>query len=265
MEDLFKVGTSAAGRRPKAVIAISDKTGEVRSGQTTLSEEYRHYLIKFDEKDDFPRTRVEMAYYLMAIDAGIQMMPSRPLEIDGSFNFLTERYDRVNGEKIHTQTLFAMTGGSKAYEGLFEVARKLSVDDKQKQELFRRMVFNVMTCNVDDHDKNFSFMMDRDGVWKISPAYDLTFCIDNKNTLTGDLHAMSVNGKNRQITNDDLLEFASMNDIAQAQRVLDNVLDVVKEFRSYAAKTGVPKKWVDEIELTIKERKALGRGLTRKK
>lgn len=248
MEDLFRVGTSAGGRRPKAVIAISDKTGEVRSGQASLPQEYRHYIIKFDEKSDFPRTRVEMAYYLMAVDAGIEMMPCRLMEIEGSTNFMTERYDRKNGEKLHTQSLLALTKGSDSYESLFSTARTLMIPYEEVSQLFRRAVFNVLACNVDDHDKNFSFMMGRDGKWHSTPAYDLVYSIDENNSLTGDWHEMRINGKRKDITEDDLLLLAEDNDIKNGEKIISEVKEAIQNFDEYAAKASVGEKWTSRIK-----------------
>jgi len=257
MEDLFRVGTSAGGRRPKAVIAINDKTGEVRSGQADLPSEYRHYLIKFDEQTDFPRTKVEMAYCLMAHDAGIEMMPSKLFEIESSVNFITERYDRPNGEKLHTQSLLALSGGSDSYETLFSTARSLRIPYDEISMLFRRSVFNVLACNVDDHDKNFSFMMGKDGKWHSTPAYDLVYSIEDSNHLTGDWHNMRINGKKRDINRNDLLNLAEENDIRNPEKIISEVSDVVSNFYEYAQKTNVGDKWTKLINDHIIAAKSL--------
>lgn len=157
MEDLYKVGTSAGGQRPKAIIGMDEDTGIIRSGQADLPPNFNHYILKFDtsKRDELPVTKVEMAYYLMAKDAGINMMPSKLVEIEGRQNFLTQRFDRHNGKKIHTQTLAAMSSFADAYEDLFVVGRKLNLSADEQSQQYRRMVFNVIAENVDDHTKTF--------------------------------------------------------------------------------------------------------------
>ena len=150
MENLYKVGTSAGGQRPKAIIGMDEATGIIRSGQADLPANFKHYILKFDtsRKNELPFTRVEMAYYLMARDAGINMMPSRLVEIEGTQNFLTQRFDRVEGKKIYTQTLAAMSSLADAYEDLFVVGRKLNLSAEEQSQQYRRMVFNVLAENV---------------------------------------------------------------------------------------------------------------------
>lgn len=175
IEDLYKVGTSAGGQRPKAIIAIDETTGVIRSGQADLPQSFKHYILKFDtgKPDDFPFTKIEMAYYMMARDCGIDMMPSRLVEIEGTQNFLTQRFDRVDGIRIHTQTMAAMSSFADTYEDLFVIGRKINLTAEEQTQQYRRMVFNILAGNVDDHTKNFSFLMYPNGEWHISPAYDL--------------------------------------------------------------------------------------------
>lgn len=131
----------------------------------------------------------------MAKEAGITMMPSRLIQIEGKHHFLTERYDRINGEKIHTQTLAAMNPDATSYEDLFEVCRKLNIPASEQSELYRRTVFNIMGGNVDDHIKNFSFLMERNGTWHITPAYDMTFTTNLDGAAYENAHSMSIAGK----------------------------------------------------------------------
>ncbi len=252
MEDLYKVGTSAGGQRPKAIIAIDETTGTVRSGQADLPPNFTHYILKFDTggPKDFPFTKVEMACYLMAKDAGITMMPSRLVEIDGTQNFLTQRFDRVDGQKLHTQTLAALSSLADTYEDLFVVGRKLHLSATEQAQQYRRMVFNVLAMNVDDHTKNFSFIMDRQGTWKLSPAYDMIFSAD-PDTHFFRHHELSILGKRSGITRADLLLFAQRQDIKNASGIIDEVAEVVANFRVYAESVGVSDYWIKKIENVV--------------
>ena len=248
MQSLYEVGTSAGGQHPKAIIAINETTHEIRSGQVPLPEGYTYYILKFAEGDDFPFTQMEMTYHWMAKEAGITMMPSRLLRIDGRIHFLTARYDRAGGRKIHTQTLAAMNPGADSYEDMFEVCRKLGIPANEQSELFRRMVFNVMGGNVDDHVKNFSFMMEPDGVWHITPAYDVTFTTNLDGTAFENAHSMSILGKFEDITEEDLKLFARQNGIKNAGRIIDEVCTAISHFYTYASECQVDDYWKDRIE-----------------
>ena len=248
LQSLYEVGTSAGGQHPKAIIAINETTHEIRSGQVLLPEGYTYYILKFAEGDDFPFTQLEMAYYGMAKEAGITMMPSRLLRIDGRSHFLTARYDRAGGRKIHIQTLAAMNPDADTYEDMFEVCRKLGIPANEQSELFRRMVFNVMGGNVDDHVKNFSFMMEPDGVWHITPAYDVTFTTNLDGTVLENAHSMSIQGKFEDITEEDLKLFARQNGIKNAGRIIDEVCAAVSHFYTYASECQIDDYWKDRIE-----------------
>ena len=247
LEGLYKIGTSAGGMRPKAIIAINEKTGDIRSGQADLPENYTHFIIKFNEGKGFPFTLAEKAYYDMAINAGINMMPSRLIEIDGCHHFLTQRFDRENGKKIHIQTLAAMNPLADSYEDLFAVCRQLRLPANEIAEQYRRMVFNVLAGNVDDHTKNFSFMMREDGIWHITPAYDLTFTIDVNAPTYVNRHSLTICGKNDAITSNDLLHFAKMNDIKEADNIISDVTNAIGHFAEYAQESGIDNKWIVEI------------------
>lgn len=254
MEDLYKVGTSAGGQRPKAIIGMDEDTGIIRSGQADLPPNFNHYILKFDtsKRDELPITKVEMAYYLMAKDAGINMMPSKLVEIEGRQNFLTQRFDRHNGKKIHTQTLAAMSSFADAYEDLFVVGRKLNLSADEQSQQYRRMVFNVIAENVDDHTKNFSFIMLPNGEWHISPAYDILFSADPDSHFYRN-HELTILGKRKNITKQDLLLFAQRQDIKNAASIIDEVTEVVMNFKTYAEKVEIDDYWIKKIMRVIEE------------
>lgn len=254
MEDLYKVGTSAGGQRPKAIIAIDDEMGIIRSGQAELPANFKFYILKFDtsKPGEFPFTKVEMAYYLMAKDADIEMMPSKLVEIDGTQNFLTQRFDRENGMKLHTQTLAAMSSMADSYEDLFVVGRKIDLTAEEHIQQYRRMVFNILASNVDDHTKNFSFIMHPDGRWTVSPAYDMIFSVDPDTRFFRN-HELSVMGKRNKITKKDLLLFAQKQGIKNATSIIDQIAEVVMNFKTYAEKVNITERWADKIEGVLKE------------
>lgn len=252
LEDLYRVGTSAGGKRAKAVIAIN-REGVIRSGQAELSPDYTHYILKFNDDKSFPFSEVEYAYYKMACVAGINMMPSSLMTIEGKQHFLTERFDRRNNEKVHVLTLAAMDPDADSYEDLFSVCRRLRLPDTQQKEMFRRMVFNVLGGNVDDHSKNFSFMMDKQGKWSIAPAYDMLFTIDLDGPRYVNRHSLSVGVKTDGITVDDLRAFASENDIGQADVIIKEVLASLREWTAFASEAGVPERWIKSIAARLQE------------
>ena len=254
MEDLYKVGTSAGGQRPKAIIGMDEETGIIRSGQADLPPNFNQYILKFDtsKRDELPTTKVEMAYYLMAKDAGINMMPSKLVEIEGTKNFMTQRFDRQNGKKIHTQTLAAMSSFADAYEDLFVVGRKLNLSADEQSQQYRRMVFNVIAENVDDHTKNFSFIMLPNGEWHISPAYDIVFSADPDSHFYRN-HELTILGKRKNITKQDLLLFAQRKDIKNAASIIDEVTEVVMNFKAYAEKVEIDDYWIKKIMRVIEE------------
>lgn len=177
LESLYEVETSARGQHTKAVIARHNKTGGIRSRQIMFPDDYTYYLLKFAEKDYYPFTMVEYVYSKMAEKVDIAMMPCELIEIGGDHHFLTERYNRKNGKKIHTQSLAAMNSDVNSYEDLMLVWEDLNLSYKEKT--YRRMIFNIFATNVYAHIKNFSFMLEEGGDWHITPAYDLTFSCFN--------------------------------------------------------------------------------------
>lgn len=252
MQSLYAVGTSAGGQHPKALIAIHRQTGEVRSGQVDWGADYDYYILKFAEQSKFPTVQVEYAYYLMAQAIGIEMMPSRLIELDGRVHFLTQRFDRRNGQRIHTQTLAAMYDVAESYEDLLMVARQLGVSQEEQDQLFLRIVLNILGGNVDDHSKNFSFLLPKGGQWHISPAYDVTFTIDLDGAFYNNQHELSLLRKTVEIYEVHLLEFAENNSIKQAEDMIDRVTDVLQNWLDYAQQAGVPEPWAMRIDQCLR-------------
>lgn len=228
--DLIKIGTSAGGKHPKAVIAYNSQSHEIRSGQTTIPKGFKHYILKFDEEAKFPYTQIEYIYSRLAKKAGITMMPCSLLKSQGKFHFMTERFDRINNQKIHMQTMAAMNPLGTSYEDIFRTMRLLNLPAPQLTELYRRLVFNVIGGNIDDHNKNFTFTMTPEGSWQLSPAYDLTFTIDLSGLSYMNRHEMSINGKYSTITYEDLEKVAKENDIKNYRNIIGQVQDAVFGF-----------------------------------
>ena len=194
MQSLLTVGTSAGGRQPKAIIAINRNSGEIRSGQIAGLEDYDYYLLKFGNTE-YSSAELEMTYYELARKAGIDMMPSRLYSVNGNSHFMTMRFDRRNGKKVFTQTLAALCPDADSYEKLLAVCRRLHLPESDCQEVFRRMVFNILANNTDDHNKNFSFIMSEDGTWQLAPAYDLTYVLDLGGNLPNESHCLFMRAK----------------------------------------------------------------------
>ncbi len=261
--DILKVGTSAGGARAKAVIAYNEKTGEVRSGQSNAPNGFSHWLLKFDGVSDYQLGntagygRVEMAYHLMAKDCEIEMMECRLLEENDRAHFMTKRFDRTaDNEKLHMQTFCAMMHydfeeiNAYSYEQLFQTMRVLRLTYPQAEQLYRRMVFNVIARNCDDHTKNFSFLMNKQGEWRLSPAYDVCHAYRPDSAWVSQ-HALSVNGKRQNITRNDLLEVAKQMNIKKADSIVNQVTEVVSRWPVYAKQTGVEKKLASAIGMTL--------------
>lgn len=248
LESLYEVGTSAGGQHTKAIIARNNHTGEIRSGQIMLPPEYTYYLLKFAEKDYKQLPIIEYVYSKMAAMAGIHMMPCELVDIGGKKHFLTQRYDRRNGEKVHTQSLAAMNPCANSYEDLMQVCENLQLTYSEREETFRRMVFNVLATNVDAHVKNFSFMMDEKKQWHITPAYDLTFSCLNPGNGFDPAHALRIGGKVMDIRRKDLLSFALRFSIKDASTIIQQVADAVMQFRTLAINNGIELQWIDKIE-----------------
>ncbi len=257
IESLFRVGTSAGGRRPKAVVNVNLERGDCYSGQVAAPQPgYTPMIVKFDEHTDVPSTRIEYSYYLMARTAGVPMMPCRLLSGEGGTHFLTERFDRSGDEKIHVQTFAAVMPGADSYEELFDAACRIGVSQQELQSLFRMLVMNVVGGNVDDHNKNFSFLMRRDGVWHTSPCYDYTFSVDPDAPAYVNRHSLSVGGKVEGIRRSDLVAAAERYGIRGADAYVERACGVARDYRSYAQLAGVPERWTRIIEEEIAVRTA---------
>ncbi|MFP8488537.1 type II toxin-antitoxin system HipA family toxin [Gracilimonas sp. Q87] len=263
IRQILRIGTSAGGARPKAVITYNEKTREVRSGQTKAPEGFDHWLIKLDGVSDVQlgKTqgygRVEMAYYLMGKDCGIEMMPSRLLEENGRAHFMTKRFDREGAEtKHHIQTLCAIKHFdfndvlSFSYEQLFQTMRELRLTYPEAEQMFRRMVFNVAARNCDDHTKNFSFRLKEGGKWELAPAYDLCHAYRPGSEWVSQ-HSLSINGKRKEITREDLLTVAKSMNIKKAGVIIDQVNEVVMNWDQYANEAGVDSNLREVIEETL--------------
>ncbi len=263
LQAILKIGTSAGGARAKALIAFNKQTGEIRSGQASVPKGFDHYLIKFDgiEDDQFGTSRgygrVEMAYYRMAIDAGIDMMESELLEESGRAHFMTKRFDRVHGKgKIHVQSFCAMRHYDfmeieiYSYEDLFETMRLLVLPYPQAEQLFRRMTFNVIARNCDDHTKNFAFTMDKSGEWALSPAFDVCHAYRPSSTWVSQ-HCLSVNGKRKNIERSDLLTVAKKMNIKGANEIIDQIDQVIGDWKKYADQQKVEAKLYEAIQSTF--------------
>ena len=252
MQSLLTVGTSAGGRQPKAIIAINRESGEIRSGQIAGLEGFDYYILKFGNSE-FCSAELEVTYYKLAILAGINMMPSELYPVDGDKHFITKRFDRVGKKKIHTQTLAAICPDAESYEQLISVCRKLHLPEADCQEVFRRMVFNVLANNTDDHNKNFSFVMNENGSWRLSPAYDITYIVDRGGYLPNKEHCLYIRAKLHDITRSDVIEFARDNGIRRPDAIIRDVVSSLKQFRTIAADNGVSESWIGRVESTIVE------------
>lgn len=257
--EIVRLGTSAGGQRAKAIIAYNPQTGEVRSGQIEAPEGFDYYLIKLDgvtTEAGFRETqnfgRLEYSFYRLVKECGIEMSDCSLIEENGRAHFLTKRFDRKNGEKIHMQTLCGISHydyrnpRSYSYEQAFNVMRALRLPYSQAQEMYRRMVFNVVIRNQDDHTKNISFLMDRQGKWRLSPAYDMGFAYNPKGGWTAQ-HQMSINGKFDGITRQDLLEFARRNNIKEAAEIIDRIAEESSRWPRLAKECEVPQPMIDAI------------------
>ena len=263
--DILKIGTSAGGARAKALISYNPVTEEVYSGQGDVKPGHEHWLIKFDGVHDaqFGTSsgygRVEMAYYLMATEAGIDMMECRILEENGRAHFMTKRFDRDPTEgKIHMQSFCGLTHydfnevGLNSYEQLFETMRILRLSYPEAEQMFRRMVLNVLARNCDDHTKNFAFLMDKNGKWKLAPAYDVCHAFRPDSPWVSQ-QSLSVNGKRRGIGLDDLLSVGQQMNIKRAKPIVEQVKNVVKKWPEFAEKTLVEPILRDAILSTFPE------------
>ena len=264
---LVQVGSSAGGARAKALIAWNESTNEVRSGQLELGEGYDYWLMKFDNvakngdyglEDKKEYTLIEYAYYLMARSCGITMNECRIYESEGDHHFMTKRFDRENGKKLHMQSLGALAHISYQEPGIcgYELAasymQRIGITYKEIEQFYRRMVFNCLAVNQDDHVKNISFIMDRNGKWRLSPAYDITFSYNPTNKWLR-AHQMSVNGKADDIQLSDLLESGKNMGIKErsCKKIIDEVKNSVENFAMYAEEAKLSEKVISRIKSVI--------------
>lgn len=253
LRQLIAVGTSAGGARAKALVALNPETGELRSGQVPADPGFEHWLLKLDgigPDSDLGTSghygRIEYAYHLMAVDAGVEMTECLLLEEGERAHFVTRRFDRAgDGAKIHAQTLCAIAEldfnliGAHDYAQLFLTAGRLGLGSAARAEVFRRMVFNVVAANCDDHTKNFSFILPEDGQWTLAPAYDVTHAYSPNSRWTRQ-HLMAVNSKTAAIAREDILEVADRFEVPSPRQIIDQVLEATRRWSQYAERAGLP-------------------------
>ncbi len=259
LKQILSVGTSAGGARAKATIAWNPTTNEIRAGQFEVEPGFEHWLLKFDGigKDSElgePQGygRIEYAYYLMAVQAGVEMSPCRLLEESGRAHFMTRRFDRDGNNKIHAQTLCGLAHldykakGVHDYSQYLGTIRQLQLGDVAMDQAFRRIVFNVMASNCDDHTKNLSFLLRNGQNWELAPAYDVIYAYNPTGEWTYQ-HLMSVNGKFKDIRRDDLMVLADRFEIGSANKILAQVGEAVAAWPKFAKQAGVSADAINRI------------------
>lgn len=271
MMSLLSVGMSAGGARPKAVLAFNKNFTQVRSGQTDTPSGFTHYLMKFDGVSEHNKNQetfgdplgygaMEYVYHLMAKECGIDMMPCHLLDEGDRRHFITQRFDRNGNDKIHVQTLNALEHvsykqiGSYSYAELFGTARKLNLSPDDAMQLFKRMVFNVIARNHDDHAKNFGFMLDENNHWQLAPAYDLAYSY-KPNSHWVSKHWMTLNGKQDNFTREDFYSFQKLSPIFSKRKIntmLDQTIEAVSNWQHLANENGVPKSLITEINQNLR-------------
>jgi serine/threonine-protein kinase HipA len=263
LKEILRVGTSAGGARAKALIALNPDTSEVRSGQLEVDPGFEHWILKFDGVEDKTRDlgaskgygAIEWVYSRMATEAGIEMTECRLLEENGRRHFMTRRFDRTpGGDKLHMQSLAGLAHldyrqpGANSYEQAFQVIRRLELPRSAVEQQFLRMAFNVIARNQDDHVKNIAFLMDRDGRWSLSPAFDIVYAYNPQGRWTSE-HQMSINGKRDRFTLEDLRSVAELASIkrATAGDLIGRVIDAVKDWPTLATEAGIPEERIARI------------------
>lgn len=272
MLSLLSVGMSAGGARPKAVLAFNDDFTQVRSGQAVVPDGFTHYLMKFDGVSESNKNQetfgdplgfgtMEYVYHLMAIDCGISMMPCRLLPEGERRHFITQRFDRTGNEKTHVQTLNGLAHidykkpGSFSYAELFNVLRQLRLPAVDAEQLLRRMVFNIVARNHDDHSKNFGFIL-QGNTWRLAPAYDLAYSYRPGSSWVNS-HWMSLNGKRDDFTREDFYSLEKMSPLftrSRIDRTINETVEKVASWRKLATINGVPKTLVEEVEQNLRLR-----------
>ncbi len=250
MKEILEIGTSAGGARPKAIIAYNQETNEIRSGQGNAPKGFEHWLLKLDGVsggqfgESYGWGRVEYAYYLMAKDCNIEISECELLEENGRTHFMTKRFDRDGNVRHHIQSLCGlqhydfndMHGYS--YEQLFQTMRLLRLTYPEAEQMFRRMVFNVLATNYDDHTKNFSFILKKDEKWRLAPAYDLCFSFDPYNHWVSK-QTLSINGKRLGVRKEDLITIAKDNNIKKGRDTIEDINSIIKSWNKYAEQANV--------------------------
>lgn len=267
LQDILRVGTSAGGARAKAIIAWNQKTNEVRSGQVKAGQGFSYWLLKFDGvsgnrdkelEDPAGYGLIEHAYYHMAKKAGIDMAESRLLKENGRSHFMTRRFDRTDsGQKIHMQSFCAIEhfdfkkAGAHSYEQALRTIRKLGMPMTTIEEQFRRMAFNIIGRNQDDHVKNIAFLMDKSGNWSLSPAFDMTYSYNPQGDWTSQ-HQMSLNGNRDDFTIEDFKACAKNASMkrGRAEEIVQQVQEAVLQWKRFAGESGVPPEVADGIAKT---------------
>jgi len=259
LQQIIQVGTSAGGMRPKAVIAVNPTTGKILSGYANTPKTYEHWILKFDGIQDtilgMPQGYgiIEYVYHLMALKAGIHMNPCKLLHEGGRAHFMTQRFDRVSGERIHMQTLTGIAHydfnaiGSTSYEQLFQVMRKLHLGHDEIVQMYRRMIFNVVGRNQDDHTKNTAFLLPKKESWKLSPAYDITYSYNPQVGRNTNQHQMSINGKRVNITRDDCLVLAKQLRIKKPELIINEVVSALSQWPQLAKTYGLDTDKISKI------------------
>lgn len=264
---LLKLGTSAGGERAKAIIAWNKDTNEIRSGQIMAGDEFEYWIIKLDgidensdkeKNDEAGYGKIEYAYYLMAKSCDIKIMDCRLYEENGRSHFMTKRFDRINGgEKLHMQTLAALTHTDYNYPGIYSyeeagrMIKLLTNDQSQVEELYKRMIFNALAMNQDDHVKNISFLMNKELNWRLSPAYDIGFAYNPEGDYTSK-HQMTINGKQTYFTKDDFTECGKNMGITKgkANKIIESVSESTRNWNKYAEAAGVTEHKMEIIKRT---------------
>ncbi|QUX90457.1 toxin HipA [Marinomonas sp. A3A] len=270
MLSLLSVGMSAGGARPKAVLAFNKDFTQVRSGQTTVPEGFTHYLMKFDGVNEHNQNQetfgdplgygaMEFVYYLMAKSCGIEMMPCRLLEEGGRRHFITQRFDRVSNTKVHVQTLNGLAHvdynkpGSFSYAEIFSVARQLKLPATDALQILKRMVFNIIARNHDDHAKNFAFIMNNEG-WSLAPAYDLAYSYKPGSKWVNS-HWMSLNGKRDGFTRADFYSLEKLSPLfgkSKIDSIIDETIECVSIWPTLAQEWNVPRSLREEIQSNLR-------------
>jgi serine/threonine-protein kinase HipA len=264
LRDILSVGTSAGGARAKAVIAWNPATNEVRSGQIAVGDGFEYWLLKFDGvagnkdkelEDPTGYGAIEFAYHLMATAAGITMSECRLMEENGRRHFMTRRFDRLpGGAKLHMQSLGALAhfdfnqAGAYAYEQALLTIRQLKLPMAAVEEQFRRIVFNIVARNQDDHVKNIAFLMNKQGEWSLAPAFDVTYSYNPSGLWTA-THQMTLNGKREGFTQEDfaLCAKSAVMKRGRAEAIIAEVQAAVRRWSEFAEEARVDRDWVERI------------------